>query len=181
MVDKSIVIDTIKKMFGSGLSEEVVTSTLKDIGLSDSEARQMIAEATGKAPAAQAAQAQPKQIPVELHEQIAEATAARVKQHIDERSAEDALVHTTTQAVIVNYEARLAEISNRMANIEKKLSSITTLQDFAAKAISLDKKISNVETNLEEVKALTNALKSLLEKVLDTDRSVLAQLEDQKK
>ncbi len=179
MVEKGIVLDTIKKMYSSGLSDNVVRSTLKDIGLQEAEIKNLIAEAKGVAPT----EAQPAQNTVavpEMHEKIAAATAEKMRQQLAERSEEDALMHTTTQASIAGYETRLMEVITKLSNIEKKIGSLTGLSDFAAKAIALDKKISAIESDLSELKAISNATKSLMEKVLETDRNVLTELEEKK-
>lgn len=180
MVEKSIVLDTIKKMYDSGLSEEVIESTLKDIGLGEREIKETMEEARGTASEAPAAEESGESQEQAMHEKIAEATAQKVKQHLEEKSAEDALVHTTTQATIAGFDSTLSEITNRLANIERKVNSVAGLADFSTKAIAIDKKISSIESELSELKALTNAVKSLMEKVLDTDRSVLTELEEKK-
>jgi len=181
MVEKSIVIDTIKKMYASGLDDGVIESTLKDIGLGEKEIHETMAEArSGSAPQESAAEDDAPLMDEELHEKIAAATAKKVRQHIDERSATDALMHTTTQATVAGYDSRLSEITTRLAGIEKKLNYVSGAADFSTKAVSLDKKISAIESDLAELKAISNALKSLLEKVLDTDRSVLSELEEKK-
>ncbi|MFH1224891.1 MAG: hypothetical protein V1676_03730 [Candidatus Diapherotrites archaeon] len=48
MVSKEIVLETIKRMYSSGIDDETIKATLRDIGLDDKEAEQMIAEAQGK-------------------------------------------------------------------------------------------------------------------------------------
>jgi hypothetical protein len=200
MVEKSIVLETIKKMYDSGLSDEVISSTLKDIGLSDSEIKETINEAKGiKAPVQQAAQptkqAQAQTVAAktavaqeeaedieeepELHEKIAVATAQKVKQQLDENREQDAMVHAATHVAVAGYDARLEEIVQKISLIEKKFSAMPISQD-SSKAISLDKKVSAIESDLSEVKALSNALKSLLEKILDTNRSILTELEERK-
>ena len=50
MVSKELIMGTIKKMFSSGVDDETVKNTLKDIGLSDSEVAAYIAEAKGTKP-----------------------------------------------------------------------------------------------------------------------------------
>ncbi len=182
MVEKSIVLDTIKKMYASGLSDEVIESTLKDIGLGEKEIKETIAEARNTAaPAESAAEESDSALDdSETHEKIAEATAKKIMRHIEERSAAEELAHTTTQAAISGYDSRLVEITSRLSNIERKVNSIAGFSDFSAKAVSLDKKISSIESDLSELKAISNALKSLLEKILDTDRSILTELEEKK-
>ncbi len=53
MVDQEIVFDTIKKMKESGLEDEIIISTLQDIGLDEPQARELIQKVTnGEAPGA---------------------------------------------------------------------------------------------------------------------------------
>ena len=50
MVSKELIMGTIKKMFSSGVDDETVRNTLKDIGLSDAEINAYISEAKGTKP-----------------------------------------------------------------------------------------------------------------------------------
>ncbi|MBU0662829.1 hypothetical protein KKH30_03260, partial [Candidatus Micrarchaeota archaeon] len=50
MVSKDIVMQTIKRMYDSGVDDETVKATLRDIGFSDEDSEQMIQEAKGAAP-----------------------------------------------------------------------------------------------------------------------------------
>ena len=71
------------------------------------------------------------------YEKIAEKTAQKVRQHLEENRAEDALAHASTQASIAGYDARLTEIVERLANIERRVNSIasSSVSDFSSKAI----------------------------------------------
>lgn len=194
MVEKAIILETIKKMYASGLGDDVIESTLRDIGLSGREIKETLAEAkSSKEPAPEenpnepaeentGQELEPPEEEPELHERIAETTAQKLREQFDEKRSEDSLAHATTQAAIAGYDSRLAEISERLAVIENKLGSLSgaPLSDFSSKAVLLDKKISSMESDLSELKAISNALKSLLEKVLDTDRAVLTELEEKK-
>lgn len=48
LVSRQIVIDTIKRMYSSGVDDETIKSTLRDIGLKEHEIRQYIKEVKGE-------------------------------------------------------------------------------------------------------------------------------------
>lgn len=48
LVSRAIVLETIKRMYASGVDDETVKSTLRDIGLTDSEITNYLAEAKGE-------------------------------------------------------------------------------------------------------------------------------------
>lgn len=47
MVSRDVVLQTVKRMYSSGVDDDTVISTLKDIGISDEEIKSVIAEAKG--------------------------------------------------------------------------------------------------------------------------------------
>ena len=47
MVDENIIKDTIRKMKQSGLEDEIIVSTLQDIGLNEEQAKIYIAQVIG--------------------------------------------------------------------------------------------------------------------------------------
>jgi len=51
MVSRNIVLETVKRMYSSGVDDDTVITTLKDIGISDEEIKSVIDEAKGITPA----------------------------------------------------------------------------------------------------------------------------------
>ena len=63
MVSKEIVMGTVKRMADAGIDKETIKSTLRDIGLTDSEISAYLQDAGLEAPATPAAQASPESTP----------------------------------------------------------------------------------------------------------------------
>jgi hypothetical protein len=215
MVSKELIMGTIKKMFSSGVDDETVRNTLKDIGLSDSEISAYIAEAKGTKPV-QASPSKSAQENVmqqerqELKEEPEESEAASSGEEAssDEESDEDyadddygevesssgmeeriradvqdtrdvhELGHSATHLALEDHSETLDEIQKKIDALSSKLDLAPSLPTDTIKKInSLDAKVTSIEKELMEVKALSNALQDILKKVLDTDRQVLNKLE----
>jgi len=208
MVSKELIMGTIKKMFSSGVDDETVKNTLKDIGLSDSEVAAYIAEAKGTKPIQTTSQkTMQKEILEEKQEEeepssgeeaesaeegeegefgegdfdeeeVASGLEERVRGDIqDVRDVHD-LGHSTTHAALEGHSEMLDELQRKLDMIQSKLDMAPSISPETIKKInSIDSKITLVEKELLEVKALTTALQDILKKVLDTDRAVLNRLE----
>ncbi|RLG70847.1 MAG: hypothetical protein DRO04_01030 [Candidatus Iainarchaeum archaeon] len=149
MVDPAL-LETVKKMFASGLDEDAVRSALEDLGLSKKEQDELIAAALQKKPPAEEISA----------EKIAEKTAEKVKEHIAEHEAVAAVRETTALAEIEAQKTEIGEVKEAVASIPA----------------ALEAKISELKKDIEELKAASNAIQTLLKKILETNRSILLKL-----
>ena len=174
MVEKTIVLDTIKKMLDSGLDDSIIIVTLKDVGLSESEIDAYLAEAkeSRASPITELQESAPAKIVVHEKGSVPK----------DARHEENVLMHTTTQAALDQSTQQLNEIVKKIGAMEKQLEVVSKLplQELNEKIVRFDKKMMDLAKDIMEVKAQTTALKEVLEKVLDTDRSVLSELESKK-
>jgi len=210
MVSKELIMGTIKKMFSSGVDDETVRNTLKDIGLSDSEVSAYIAEAKGTRPAQSSTQRviqeeAPRQSEEEESDELGsdEADAGtdeaeegeiggegfdeeEVSSGMEDRVRGDIqgvrdvheMGHTATHAALEDHSEMLEELQRKLDRISSKLDMAPSISPETVKKINaLDSKITLIEKELLEVKALTTALQDILKKVLDTDREVLNRLE----
>lgn len=194
MVSKEVVLETIKKMYASGIDDSVVKSTLKDVGLSETEMEQIMAEAKGIQPPQPAAEAAEKEKivaaeekaleePTEQiiepvvkpeHEMVAEATAEKVKAHLDEARSEQDMRQTAAHAVIEEHREKLEEVHKKVGEIGARIGTSPLIGSEAAEKInSIDKKINVLEKEIGEVKANTIALQSLLKKILEANRKII--------
>ncbi len=149
MVDAAL-LETVKKMFASGLDEEAVRSALEDLGLSKAEQDELIAAAKGK-------EVPKEEVPVE---KIAEKTAEKVKEHIAEHEEVAALRETTALAELGAQKAEIGEVKEAIAKIPA----------------SLEKNILELKKDIDELKAASNAIQTLLKKILETNRNILLKL-----
>ncbi len=163
-VDKEIVLETIKKMYESGIDDEVVHQTLKDIGLSQAEIRQYIAEAKGVA-----------------HKPISPKTSPEPKPFESRRAAakekpNQAAMHTTTHVALEQQAAKTSELLEKIGVLEKRLRVVSTAEKMPESLASINQRLAAMEGKLRELKAELAATKTIMEKILETDRKVLNKL-----
>lgn len=181
MVDKQIVIDTIKKMMSAGLDDKVIVSTLKDVGLKESEIAAFLAEARGKpvTPFGSSPVLGNKleQEPETISQSRSQSIPASSQQH-----QENVLLHTTTHAALETSSSQLQEITQKLLSLEQKMGAVASLPvaDLNLRIVNFDKRVASITTEIADLKSQTSALREILEKVLDTNRSILQELESKK-
>lgn len=160
MVNEKVVLDTIKRMRGSGVDEETIKSTLADVGLKPDEIDTYLKkEAAGTAEPEAAEPAEP--------------SAQEIKEEMAAQAEAQELRDTTTHAALAEHGEKLAEVAEKVDGVEKKVAE---LPEKATPSAMLEKRVAQIEADLKETKALAGALKTILEKVLETDRQVLTKL-----
>ena len=159
MVDKEIVLDTIKKMYASGIDDDVVKQTLKDIGLGDKEIMQYIGEAKGESVSATS----PEPKPLEARKIAAE------------EKPEHAAMHTTTHVALEAQSEKTDELLAKISTLEKQLQN-KSRSEPSSDLIAINQRLAVMEKDLKELKAELGATKSIMEKILETDRKTLSKL-----
>lgn len=173
MVDKEIVLETVKKMYESGIEDEVVEQTLKDIGLNKAEIGQYIAEVKGEAAPAKQSPLKPIVASQDdedspFHE-MAVAPAPKDEAQV--------AMHETTHAALEEQAERTDELIGKVANIEKKLSAFSSVEQGTPQAmVAVNQRLAALEKKSGEIRAEVSAMRSILEKILETDRKVLNKL-----
>ena len=168
MVNKEIVLDTIKKMYDSGIEDDVVEQTLRDIGLNAAEIKECIAEAKGGAveadkPEADEPAAVPERKPLEKRMEAAEEEPDHVA------------LHTTTHIALEEQADRTERLLEKIESIERKL--VAQKPSPAPESLApANQRMAEMERQLREIKAELSATKSIMEKILETTRSVLNKL-----
>jgi uncharacterized protein YukE len=162
MVEKSVILKTIKKMLNSGISESVIKSTLKEVGVSEEEVNELLAEAKSE------------KKPV-----IEKRVLKEVDKESMEREAQE-LRETTTHLKMEEHSAALEELNEKMDSIQRRLSVMASKEfdgsELNEKMDSINLSLKEIKKELSEMKSLSSALHSLLKKVLETDREVLTDL-----
>ncbi|MBN2067181.1 MAG: hypothetical protein JW744_01810 [Candidatus Diapherotrites archaeon] len=173
MVNKQVVLDTIRKMFDSGIDDSVVKQTLLDIGLSEDEISAFMAEAKG----VDSGEEEP-----EAEEDYEEPVERKVSRQIaDEHAAQEAM-HATTHAAIDGHGARLDALGEKIGSVEEKLGKIDSQtlkpsnKDLVDLLAASNQRLASLERQVSDLKALNMALKSIMEKILETDRKILGKL-----
>ncbi len=159
VVDKEIVLDTIKKMYQSGIDDDVVKQTLKDIGLNEGEIIQYIAKAKGIQ--VQASRPEPK--PLEA------------RKIATEEKPEHVAMHTTTHVALEAQSAKTDELLAKISTLEKQVQN-KSRSEPSTDLIAINQRLAVIEKDLKKLKAELGATKSIMEKILETDRKVLGKL-----
>lgn len=178
MVDKEVVLSTIKKMLDAGLDDQVITTTLSDVGLTQSEIKSYLAQA--KQPALKIASQEPAD---SSQETALTQDDLQVSSSVQNPLAEEnALLHETTHMSLEEHSESFNEVLERLTKLEAMLLPISKLPvlELNQKIVSLDKKMSDSLREISEVKAQASALLEILEKVLETDRDTLLELQKKK-
>ena len=195
MVNKAIVLETIKKMRASGIEDAVILDTLKGIGLDRHDAEDYLASVSeNPAPAGTLAGAPskaapklefrpglkptPENAPAGASEKIADRTASAVKKHLDEHREETELRETKTHAALIEHAEKLTEVEGGVSKLNEKISSFSSASppDLSAKLNSIDRKISELGRKISDVKAEVSATKSIMEKVLEANRKIISKM-----
>ena len=186
-------MDTIRKMLESGVDDETIRSTLKDIGFNDKEVEQYLAEAKGKKPAEGAKEygaeeesgasendleAGEEGFAEEKHEENVGSIAETIKEHLNNFRESHELGHTTTHTALEEQSSKLDELKQRMEAIHSKVESMPASESGDdSKLKQIEKKLSEFERELADLKAGNEAVQSLLKKEISTNRDILNSLE----
>lgn len=161
MVSDKVITETIKRMKDSGLEDSVIIDTLKDIGLSEKQAKEFIAGVSGI------------EEPEEESEEIAEKTAQKIREHLDEERGERELRETTSHAALIEHGEKLGELHKTVSALASQPASSEVLREIQL----IKAELESIKEDLSETKALSAATKSLMEKILEANRKILSKME----
>lgn len=177
MVDRAVVVETIRKMYESGIEDSVVRQTLADIGLGEKEIREAMAAAkAGARPAAESEEPEEEAGPAY--------SAARpdFREQLAQQHAAQEAMHTTTHAAMEGHGAKLDELGERIGGVEERIGKIHGLtespsnRDLVELIAVTNQKLALLEKQVSDLKALTKALQTVMEKILETSRNILGKL-----
>ena len=157
MVSEEIVVSTIKRMLDSGIEESVIAKTLKDIGLKESEIKQYLSQVRGPA----------------------SSSNESASEDAESRQDTQELLHTTTHNKLEEHSEKLDSVQKNVSGLSEKISSITSgpsNRKLLSELALLNQKISGLEKQLSDLKAMNSASKSLLEKILETNKKIVEKL-----
>jgi len=195
MVDKEVVVKTIKKMIDSGIDDSVILNTLADLGLSSEDSQELLSSAkegsSGK---------EEKEIDEEVGEEIPEAetkdesteedieeendsdsydidsvikkTSAKMKEQLAEKDSTDSLREQTTQLKLEEQDGKLDEIHQKISSLHGSVSS-QDLTELKKKVFSMEKDVTEIKKDLKEASARINAMHDIMKKILETNRKIL--------
>ncbi len=197
MVSNDVVLQTVKRMLASGIDDETIKMTLKGINFSDEEGAQVLREAKGSTPeeekaagdAADEAMEEGGEEGAEGGEQEDagggeigdEDSAGELHDHIENSAQEQLSHHSETHQMLEEHSGKIDAVHHDVESLHGKIDSAQRLPSEAIASISaLDRRISSLEKAVSEAGASTLALKSLMQKIVDSQRQILLELQKKK-
>jgi hypothetical protein len=180
MVNKEVVLKTIKKMISSGINEDAISSSLKNLGLGEGQIQELLSEA--KTQMQEKVKGESEEI-VPQSDEIARKTSQRVQEHLSEKAEADLLRETSTSIQLDEHGDMLQRLEDKIDSLGEKFASPNESafdSTLVKKVELLDKKLKELEKDLKDVNARTEAVHSLMKKVLDTDREILTKISKKK-
>ena len=163
MINEQVMTDTVQRMLDAGIDEPTVLSTLVDTGLTQEEATSIIQKV--KAPKAQA----------QSESSIQQQDVQMLKNIVETQAQEQDSQQTTTHNMLNMHEQKIDDMSKKVDEVKQVIQ-----QQASPKDPALSYRISALESKLEEVNAQSKATLDLLQKVLETNRKILTELEAKK-
>jgi len=162
MVSEQILIDTVERMVEAGIDDATIVSTLADAGMSNEQALALIEKVKTPAPVE----------PQNPQEDTGEIKSLRTELEAQARAHE--MNTTSTQVVLDDHEEKLNSISSQVDEVKSSFSKPPVLDG------AISQRISSLEQKVDEVSASSKAMLDLMKKMLETNRSILTELESKK-
>ena len=187
MVNEELVANTIQKMRDAGLSENIIESTLADLGLTPQQIQGFLsqnASRTPKPPASNAAsyslsQSNSTTAPVLSsgdHEAIASLTKDKIQGELisnqSSRMDESALKDNITHLALEQHGQQLMDTHQAVLELHDKLDS-ANVQALVTKVNTLSTRMEGMAKDTQELRALASALQSLMQKILETNQQLV--------
>ena len=155
MVNKAVVLATVKKMINSGIDDDTIKQTLLGIGQTESEIAAVLADAKGQA----------VEQPLPDQPGAAKAVEEKLDQAREEQAMRDEQLHL-----------RMDEQQGKIGEVHNDVKKIASKFDFVSQAKPVEVPLS-IEKDIAELKASSKAVQDLLKKILETNRQILFKLE----
>jgi DNA-binding transcriptional MerR regulator len=188
MVNEEVVRNTIQKMREAGLSENIIASTLQDLGLSPAQMQSYLApnSANSRPPAPNVSipNSPPRKEEDDDenafsdldHEVLATRTSEKVMQRMDERNLlneqTDSLKDNITHIALEQHGQQLQDTHNAVVELHDKLDS-ANLETMSNRLSTVNARMDQLQKDVSDAKALMGAVQSLLQKVLETNQQLL--------
>jgi hypothetical protein len=158
MINEQVLIETVQRMLDAGIDEPTIISTLVDTGISTEDANGIIQKV--KTPKAQ------------IQEEVVDQQQnVQILRNVVEAQAQQTVTHN----VLDEHGQKLDEMNKKVEEVKQVIQNQASPQDPG-----LSYRISALEAKLEEVNAASKATLDLLQKILETNRKILTELEAKK-
>lgn len=195
MVNEEVVRNTIQKMRDAGLSENVIASTLQDLGLSPAQMQAYLSPNSSSARPPAPNVSRPFSPPPQKddeeesafsdldHEVLATRTSEKVVQQMDERNLlneqTDALKDNITHLALEQHGQQLQDTHNAVVELHDKLDS-ANLETMSNRLSVVNARMDQLQKDVSDAKALMGALQTLMQKILETNQQLLFETKNKK-
>ena len=163
MINEQIMADTVSRLLEAGIDDATIISTLVDAGLTNEDAVSEVQKVKNAKSSPSSVQA--------VDDSENSANISLIKNQIAAQAEAHDLHQTITASAIEEHEDKIANISSQIEQVKANISSP------ASTDATLSYRVSQLELKLEEVNSATKAALDLLQKILETNRKILTDLE----
>ncbi|MFA4907060.1 MAG: hypothetical protein WC602_02190 [archaeon] len=176
MVNRSVVLETVKKMLSQGIDESTIESTLQDIGLADEEIAGIIAESKGASTAIPPKPAGPLVEEKNEGEPEPEPAEEEAELHRENPLIDQGLVNSSVHVAVETQGKRIEDLHRNVSQLHEKLDSYSqaSAEQISSRLNSIEKKLDELNANVSDSRALNSALQDLMQKILEANRRILA-------
>jgi hypothetical protein len=154
-MDTQLINDTVRRMIESEIDDDTIITTLKDIGVSEDDAKKIIL------------QNKPNQEEIKTNPELVK----KVQILEDNIKAQNEI----NSMNIESKDVSMIEHSQKIEEIEKKIDEVKKVPN-ASVDVSVKYRLDEMDKNLSNLKAGVNANLEIMKKILDTNREILTEL-----
>jgi len=176
MVNRSVVLETVRKMLSQGIDESTIESTLQDIGMADEEIASVIAESKGASTVIPSKPAKPRVEEENEDESESEPDETEAELHRENPLIDQGLVNSSVHVAVETQGKRIEDLHRNVSQLHEKLDSYSQAgaEQISSRLGAIEKKLEELNANVSDSRALNSALQDLMQKILEANRRILA-------
>ena len=190
MASEEVILSTVQRMKASGIPDSIIASTLSELGVSQEQVQKYLERSTQEqAPSdtgTREAAGREEEVPgvqgndeelegenpfegmdSEMPERIAQSTASKVKEHLEEHQQQNEYNQTLVHSSLEEQKLLIAQLHELVNQLHEKFDS-TNLQSVTNQVNALQKKVDALYQMQSDSKALLLAVQNLMQKVLES-------------
>ena len=169
MVDEQIIIDTIKRMLDADIDDSTIISTLKDIGMTEEQARKQVEDVKNESDSSDDDE--------DIESQLDQGDQINsMRGELESQSQKSELNEVTTHNKLDLHEQKIDDVGSKIDDVKKTMVETN-------KAISDSShlnKMSGMNDQITSIESQVRALTKLMKDVLEVNRKILTELEMKK-
>ena len=177
MVNEEVLRNTIQKMREAGLSEQIIASTLTDLGLNAAQAQSYLGGRIVASPPTVSLPPNPLDGDSDLdHEVLATRTSEKIVQRLDERQAfqqdEQNMKDSITHLALEQHGQQLQDTRQAVVELHDKFDS-ANWDSMSNRLSGFNARLDQIAKDASETRALLSAVQSLMQKILETNQQLV--------